>query len=534
MVKRIGVLLGSIFLSFSVAAERPNILFCILDDASWMHMSAYGCEWVDTPAFDRLAHDGILFNNAYTPNAKCAPSRACILTGRNSWQLEEAGNHVSNFPAKFKTFPEVLREHGYITAKTGKGWGPGYPGEVDGETRLLVGTSFDEKTYKKKVTKRISPLDYAANFEDFINSVEEDQPWLFWFGAKEPHRAYEYGSGRKKGGRQASEIDQVPAFWPDNNTVRNDLLDYGFEIEHADRHLGRMLDLLEQRGQLRNTLIVMTSDNGMPFPRCKGQEYEYSNHMPMAAMWQEGIRNPGRTVDDMVSFIDLAPTFLEVAGIPFEQSGMLSSPGRSLVNIFHSDQSGQVESARRYVLIGRERHDYSRPENQGYPIRGCVGDGMLYLYNYALDRWPAGNPELGYLDCDGSPTKTEILNLFRSGEESSFWNRSFGKRTTHEELYDLTTDPECMNNLAVDERLSEVKREMKQYMERNLRSQDDPRMFGNGAVFDHYGFAEMLPHARNYYERFMDGEFTRAKTTWVRPTDYEDQPVEENKKENEK
>ncbi|MGE4488211.1 MAG: sulfatase [Kiritimatiellales bacterium] len=506
--------------------RRPNILFCILDDASWKHMSAYGCKWVDTPAFDRLAKDGILFNNAYTPNAKCAPSRACILTGRNSWQLEEAANHVCNFPAKFKTFPEVLREHGYITAQTGKGWGPGYPGKVDGELRLLVGTSFDTQKYKQRVTTGISPVDYAANFEQFLDSTDGKQPWFFWFGAREPHRAYEYGTGKSKGGRQESDIDHVPAFWPDDETVRNDMLDYGFEIEHADRNLGRMLALLEQRNLLQNTLVIMTSDNGMPFPRCKGQEYEYSNHMPLAAMWPDGIRSPGRTVDDMISFIDLAPTFLDVAGIPFEQSGMADSPGKSLQNIFQSDKSGQVDPDRRYVLIGRERHDFSRPQNQSYPIRGIVGNGFLYLYTYDLDRWPAGNPELGYLDCDGSPTKTDILNLFRSGTNRSYWDLSFGKRMVHEELFDLSADSECMVNLAGDERFRQLEREMKDRMDRGLKEQNDPRMFGHGDVFDHYGYADTLPEAWNFYEQFMAGRVTPKDTGWVNPSDYERKPIE--------
>ena len=71
-------------------SPKPNILFAIADDASWKSFGAYGCEWIKTPAFDRVANHGILFTNAYTPNAKCAPSRASILTGRNSWQLAEA------------------------------------------------------------------------------------------------------------------------------------------------------------------------------------------------------------------------------------------------------------------------------------------------------------------------------------------------------------------------------------------------------------------------------------------------------------
>lgn len=524
LLTAVSILLTLQSIAFAGPPSRPNILFCIMDDASWKHMSAYGCEWVDTPAFDYLAENGILFDNAYTPNAKCAPSRSSILTGRNSWQLEEAANHVVNFPAKFKTWPEVLRENGYITAKTGKGWGPGDPGKLDGKVRLVIGDSVDKHTLKPPADK-ISNKDYAANFDAFLDNLKNDQqPWMFWYGAHEPHRAYEYGSAAREG-KKIEMIKHVPAFWPDTEVVRNDMLDYGLEIEHADKHLGRMIESLKKRGLLENTIILMTSDNGMPFPRGKAQEYEYSNHMPLAVMWPSGIRNPGRVVTDMVSFIDFAPTFLEVAGIPFKQSGMMDSPGRSLVNIFKSTKSGQVDPERTYVLIGKERHDYSRPNNAGYPIRGIVTGDHLYLYNYELDRWPAGNPELGYLDVDGSPTKSLILELRRQGTDSYYWGLSFGKRTEHEELFNISDDPECMNNLAQNIEYSTLKRELKSTMIRDLKAQEDPRMFGNGAVFESYGYSQA--HAWNFYERFMAGEFTPKITGWVNPSDFEPEPIDE-------
>jgi len=500
--------------------QRPNILFCIMDDASWPHMSVYGCSWVKTPAFDRLAQEGILFRNAYTPNAKCAPSRSSILTGRNSWQLEEAANHVINFPAKFKTFPEVLRENGYVTGKTGKGWGPGNPGTVDGKKRELIGAAWS-KQKSKPPAQGISNEDYAANFEDFLD-MSGEQPWFFWYGAREPHRRYEYGSGAKAG-KKITDIDRVPDFWPDNEIVRNDMLDYAFEIEHADDHLGRMIQMLEKRGQLENTIVLMTSDNGMPFPRCKAQEYEYSNHMPLAVMWPKGIKNPGRVVNDKVSFIDFAPTFLDVAGIPYETSGMHPSPGRSLTDIFHSEKEGQVTADRDFVLIGKERHDYSRPNNTGYPIRGIVSTDHLYLYNYEIDRWPAGNPELGYLDCDGSPTKTLILNMRREGKETKYWEWSFGKRKLHEELFNIARDPECMENLVPSENVGQLKQEMRARMEKLLKEQQDPRMAGKGEIFDSYGYSQ--EKGWNFYDRFMSGEFTPADTEWVNPTDYEKAPI---------
>ena len=173
-----------------VESPRPNILFCIADDVSFQHIGAYGCSWVKTPAFDRIAEQGLLFANAYTPNAKCAPSRSCIVTGRNSWQLEEAGNHWSYFPTKFKTYAETLIENGYYVGYTAKGVAPVVALTKDGKRRPLLGKVFNEKRTTPP-TKAISNIDYAANFEDFLNEKINDNPFCFWYGGFEPHRAYE-------------------------------------------------------------------------------------------------------------------------------------------------------------------------------------------------------------------------------------------------------------------------------------------------------------------------------------------------------
>jgi N-sulfoglucosamine sulfohydrolase len=320
-----------------------------------------------------------------------------------------------------------------------------------------------------------------------------------------------------------SDIDSVPAFWPDNKIVRNDMLDYALEVEYVDSHLARMLASLEKRGLLENTIIVMTSDHGMPFPRSKAQEYEYSNHVPLAIMWPKGIKNPGRTVKDMTSFIDFAPTFLELAGVSIEKSG-IESPGKSLTDIMNSPKDGQVNPERDMILIGKERHDYSRPKNQGYPIRGIVSDNYLYLYNYDISLWPAGNPEIGYLDIDGSPTKTEILRQFRSGENDFYWKLSMGKRETNEEFFNVTKDAECMTNLAAKPEYTAMKQKMKTRMETTLKAQKDPRMFGKGDIFNSYPFSE--EKGWNYYERFMKGEFTIKSTGWVTPGDEEKAPLD--------
>jgi N-sulfoglucosamine sulfohydrolase len=303
----------------AAGTQPPNILFVIADD--WgVHAGAYGTRWVKTPAFDRVAREGLLFTRAYTPNAKCAPSRSSLLTGRNPWQLKAAANHIPYFPPEFKVWPEVLVESGWFVGHTQKGWGPGVATNAAGQPRQMTGRPFNARKATPPATG-IGNNDYAANFRDFLEAAPKGAPWCFWYGSIEPHRGYEFGSGVAKGGKKLEEAE-VPAYWPDHETVRHDILDYAFEVEHFDRHLGRMLEELERRGVLDDTLVIVTSDHGMPFPRVKGQTYQDANRVPLAIRWPRGIAGRGRVIEDFVSFIDLGPTLIEFAGLDWARAGM--------------------------------------------------------------------------------------------------------------------------------------------------------------------------------------------------------------------
>lgn len=503
---------------FAAEPKRPNILFAIADD--WgRHAGAYGTSWVKTPAFDRVAREGLLFNNAFTPVAKCAPSRAIVLTGRHAWQLEEAGNHMAYFPTKFKSWPEALMEKGWFVGATGKTWSPGVANDAAGKPRQMAGRPFNQRTAAPPA-KAMSNNDYAGNFSEFLAAAPKDTPWCFWYGAHEPHRAYEFQAGVTKGGKRLADVTHVPAYWPDNDTVRHDMLDYAYEVEHVDQHLARMLAELESRGLLENTLVIVTSDHGMPFPRAKGHVYIESNRVPLAIRWPGGIARPGRVLNDFVDFTDIAPTILDVAGVPQAATGMADITGRSWREIFTSPQGGQAIAARDHVLIGKERNDAGRPNDVGYPVRGIVRDGFLYLKNYEPGRWPAGNPETGYLDTDGSPTKTFILEARRKNPADRFWALNFGMRPG-EELYDLRRDPDCVNNLAADGAHAGRRTALHDQMTAKLKAQGDPRMFGQGDVFDRYPIA--IAESRNFHERFIRGEKPRAG--WVSPGDFEPEPI---------
>jgi hypothetical protein len=296
------------------------------------------------------------------------------------------------------------------------------------------------------------------------------------------------------------------------------MLDYGFEVEYVDQQLGRMLSELEKSGQLDDTLIIVTSDHGMPFPRVKGYAYHDSNHVPLAIRWPKGIKHSGRVIDDFVDFTDVAPTILDVAGIAPADSGMQPITGKTWRPLLESDRSGQILAERDHVLIGKERTDIGRPHDQGYPIRGIVTATHLLLKNYEPSRWPAGNPEAGYLDTDGSPTKSLILDLGRADRTDRFWSLNFGMRPSLE-LFDLRTDRDCCVNLAGSADSTDQVNTLAERMEAELLAQEDPRMSGNGAIFDSY----TPTNGAGFYEKYMKGQ--KVNAGWVEKTDFEKAPL---------
>ena len=465
-------------------SKRPNILFAIADDWGWPHAGAYGCSWVETPAFDRIAAEGVLFSNCFTSNPKCSPCRASILTGRNTWQLEEAVNHFGVFPSKWAVFPDLLERAGYHVGYTGKGWGPG-DYAAGGFERNPAGPEYAKHTLEPPFGA-MSNKDYAKNFEYFLEARRDGQPFCFWFGTHEPHRAFEAGAGALSGKRV--EDVEVPAFYPDDPTVRSDLADYAVESEWFDTHLGRILDKLEEIGELDNTLVIATSDHGMPFPRVKGQIYEYGFHLPLAV---RGGGRAGRTVDDFINVRDFAPTILELAGV--EVPGSVT--GTSFAHILESEAAGWIDPDRNRMLVGKERHDLGRPNDWGYPVRALRTPEYLYVRNYEPGRWPAGNPETGYRNCDASPTKSLLLRGF-----DEHYRMSFGKRPA-EELYRVASDPECVHDLAGDPAHAEAKKSLRAELQRLLASDGDPRALGQAWVFDTYDYTGSRRHA---YSTWLD------------------------------
>jgi arylsulfatase A-like enzyme len=473
--------------AFAATPERPNILFIIFDD--WGPSSqagANGGTWIKTPNFDRVAREGVLFKNAFTSNPKCSPCRASILTGRNTWQLKEGVSHGGYFPPGFETYPDLLEKSGYVVGLTGKGWGPGDFKTLAKRTRNPAGPSFDQAKLQPP-TNAINKNDYPANFEAFLKQRDASKPFCFWMGFTEPHRAYEWNSSARFG-KNLADV-KVPAYLPDTEIVRRDLLDYAVEVEWGDTQVGRALAALEAAGLAQNTVVVVTSDHGMPFPFVKGQIHEDAFHIPLAIRWPAGTK-PGRVVEDFFNMRDFAPTWMELAGLPVHPQ----MTGRSIVPILKSDKSGWIEN-RNIMLVGKERHDIGRPNDLGYPVRAIRTPEYLYVHNFHPDRWPAGNPETDFGNVDPSPSKDVIKSLV-----GHYYDLSLGKRLP-DELYDLKLDPECVNNLAEDLAHGTIVENLRYQMMDMLKKDEDPRALGHEEVFDTYTY---------------QGGRAKAYDTWMR------------------
>ena len=468
------------------AADRPNVLFVIADDWGWPHAGVLGCDWVATPNFDRVAQDGVLFKNCFTSNPKCSPCRASILTGRNTWQTGAAINHFGIFPHDWPVYPEVLEKAGYKVGYTGKGWGPG-DYEAGGFDRNPAGPNYS-RIKTQPPYGGIANTDYAANFAAFLDEKKEGEPFSFWLGTHEPHQVYEIGSGVRSG-KKPGDVD-LPGFYPNDKTIRKDLLDYSLEVEWFDTHLGRALKHLEDRGLLENTLVVVTSDHGMPFPRVKGQIYEWGFHIPLAVMWPAKVK-AGRTVEDLINVRDFMPTFLEAAGVEVPPS----VTGTSILGILTGTAQGWVEG-RKVMLVGKERHDVGRPDDAGYPVRAIRTDQYLYVHNFTPDRWPAGNPETNYNNTDDSPTKTALISRF-----NRWYQLSFGKRPA-EELFDIQSDPDCLQNLANDPGHRAAKHDLTTRMFKMLADEGDPRALGREEIFHTYRYTGNSTHGWEDWARW--------------------------------
>ncbi len=492
------------------AETRPNFLVVITDDQSFWHTSFAGDPIVKTPGFDRIAENGVYFENAFCSAPSCGPSRAAMLTGRNFYELENGSTLWATFPDGFPTFQDLLREAGYWSGYTGKAWGPSYWGAGGRETDP-AGLCYNQ--HHTDLPEELSPHDYIRNFEQFMKERPKDMPFSFIYGSWEPHLPYVKGRGERNG-RKPEDVQLLP-FLADTPGIRRQMLEYYDEIEFMDSHLVQMLDYLEKSGELDNTLVLFTSDNGMPFPRAKSNLYDAGVREPFAAMWPNRIA-AGRRVTDFISLADIAPTLLEIAGakVPKQMTA------RSFRNVLLSKQSGRIDPSRDHVVVGMERHDDTAP------MRGIRTDDHLLIHNYFhADKWrktrkeewpwnvaaPQGKARESALEFGNS---YHAMAAFREDPAiRPFSLAAWGPRPEWE-LFEVKKDEFQMKNVADSPEQLEVIKKLKTQMESYLEKTNDPRMLGteNFAAIPDYRRAWVEQDPENHRELIRGWKRIEAKS----------------------
>ncbi len=507
---------------------KPNILFAFADD--WgRYAGAYRRiegdstpnAIIDTPNFDRVAREGVLFANAVVPAPSCTPCRSAICSGQYFWQTGMGAIlQGAVWNPEIPTYPLILEDNGYFIGHTYKVWSPGTPRDepYGGERTRYCPAGTQYSGFSHYVTKHAPEKGVEAakqdllnetrdNFDAFLEARPENQPFCYWWGPTNTHRTWARGSGKALWGLEPDDLKgKLPAFLPDVPEIREDVADYLGECQAVDAGLGVLLDRLEEIGELDNTLVVVSGDHGIPgMPRGKCNLYDSGCEVALAARWPGHVPG-GRIVDDFVNLQDLAPTFLEAAGV----SPPSCMSANSLLNVLTSEKAGQVDPERTWAVMGRERHvAAARAGGLPYPQRSIRTHDFLYIRNFEPDRWPMGDPKglddpatpapdyenlcwntmVAYYDLDASPTKAWMIH--HRAEIWDTYQLGFGKFPA-EELFDIRNDPDHMHNLIDHPDYQEVRRQLSEQLLAVLKANDDPRV-QEDCRFEHPPYAGPLP-----------------------------------------
>ena len=522
------------------APQRPNILFFFADD--WGRFARIYAEHgnlagtnalLRTPNLDRLAKEGVLFRNAHVNAPSCTPCRSSLLSGQHFWRTGRGAIlQGAVWDETIPTYPLLLRDAGYHLGKSYKVWSPGSPGDAPygGQQHAFEKSGRAFNNFSENATDLVAKgatveaarakllEEVRGNFRAMLAAKAADQPFAYWFGPTNTHRAWVRGSGQKLWGLDPDALKgKLPAFLPDVPVVREDLADYLGEVQALDAAMGVLLEELDRAGERSKTLIAISGDHGAPgFPHGKCNLYGFGTGVSLIVAGP-GVRG-GRVVDDMVTLPDLAPTFLEAGGV--KPPPVMT--GRSLWNVLQSESQGLVDPARTWVVAGRERHvEVARPDYSPYPQRALRTLDHVLIVNFKPERWPLGNPyrldgtneptfdEVAQTtfvtlpDDDAGPTKAWFVGARKSPEWSAQFEKFYGRRPMFE-LYDLKADPHEMTNVADSPAYAAVRKEMTERLFTILRDTGDPRMTEDGKYFETPPLAGPLP--RQEQKRLPGGQ----------------------------
>ncbi|HUV39662.1 MAG TPA: sulfatase [Planctomycetota bacterium] len=425
-------------------AERPNILFITGDDHDRYDLVCCGNPFLHTPAFDSLAADGTRFDRAFTVTAVCTPSRACFHTGL----YPHANGSYGFVPMKrgVRIISEYLHDVGYQTGCIGK-------------LHLMPDKSkaFDTYVADKDLEEGRDIDGFARETRKFLAAGTKDKPFYLELGFCDPHRPFPT-PGVKEG--RAKEMPnphdpvkvQVPPYLADIPEVRSELAQYYDAIHRLDRGIALILDALENSGRAENTLVMYAGDHGRAFPFSKTTLYDMGLNVPFLARWP-GKLPAGATTGAMIHFVDILPTFLELAGVDIPEH----IQGKSFAAVLR----GETQKHRDVAFGSHTAHFYST----SVPSRSIHEERFHYIYNLTSNEF-----------CSNSLSGIAYTAMVKAAENDPALAARLHrlKYRPREELYDVKADRFEMTNLADDAKFADELKRMNARLAAFMKEIDDP------------------------------------------------------------
>ena len=441
-----------------LAAEpKLNVLLILSDDHSYPHLGCYGNADLKTPNLDQFAAQGMRFDRAYVTCPQCVPSRASIFTGRSPIAIDMS-RFSAPLPRDVKTYPEALRAAGWFTGVAGRTYHQdGAPTSAESRAvfeKYKLATFPDRLDFVKTAGDNAVSL---AQFREFLDAKPAEKPFFLQLCSNDPHRPLNTHGPVK----HDPATLKLPAHYPDTPLVRADFARYYDEIAHFDIFFGEVMAELEKRGLAGNTIVGFMGDNGCSQFRGKGTLFEFGIHVPLLVRWPGKVK-PGSSSSELISGEDIAPTFLEAAGLPVPPE----MTGKSFAKLLR----GEPFEGRQFVFAERGAHGSSLPGNSASFDLGRVvvtkTHKLIYNALGQLPYWP--------VDFAGDPFWKEIVQMHEAVKLDAELDALYFKSPRPMfELYDLEKDPAEFTNLAGSLNAVSVERELKAAMQEWMILQRD-------------------------------------------------------------
>lgn len=494
-MKILQLILAGLFLislqSIQAQNDRPNVLLITLDDMNWDSPGSYGGIIPDlTPGMDKLAENGIKFENAYVQAPNCSPSRVVIQTGLYPYQSGMRGFYYVQ--DNIETLPEILKNNGYFTGVLNK--------KADTSLSPNFSDYWDMSTTIRGSDKR-SAYEYELLLDNFLNKAEKKKkPFYCVLNIADPHKPFfndaksiKKGFDKFKPSKIYTLDDvEVPEFLPDTPKIKQQILNYYNSVRRGDDCVTSVIQTLAASRFDENTIVILLSDHGMPFPYAKSTIYQNGVKTPMIVVWPDKIEKGSVNKTDMVSAIDIAPTILDIAELETPETFEGKSFQQSLFN--------KNADPNEYVFAQYDENAGGVPR----PSRTIISKRFGYIFN----PWATGDHKF-VSAATWQPTYKKMRNL--SSTDKAIEKRfDFWVYRTTEELYDYKNDPNAMNNLIDDPKYKDVLNKMRsQLMQHMIKTND--------YVLDAFKNKNNIAYLNEWMSNQLDQAAIRRKTLkWKR------------------